>query len=236
MDSLNLWLVHVVSWHMGAAFFAWLDLQQLARSSKFTNRDKLTYSQMIPVVVRNQVCIMLPVMIALEHYGFIHISRVATLWDLGLGLVVTAPAISVSHDVLFYVGHRILHMKWAYRLLGHDVHHQTFASVAASSMYMSPLDFLVQIIIPFSGWIIIIRFIYFEVIAILFAIGGITAMYEHSGFNFFPTVGALDTRPHALHHLHFNVCFSEGVGSPGVMDKLFCTSLREMKRISKVCW
>lgn len=75
-----------------------------------------------------------------------------------------------------------------------------------------------------------IRFFLFSELSIVFLLkkkGSLFAMYEHSGY-FFTSIKAFDSRMHLSHHFgRLNGSFSEGVGSPGYMDKIFNTDLKD---------
>ena len=55
-------------------------------------------------------------------------------------LVHLACCIVVS-EVLFYAGHRLLHVPWMYRHV-HYVHHSFSAPIAIASIYAHPLEFV----------------------------------------------------------------------------------------------
>ena len=114
---------------------------------------------------------------------------------------------------------------WGYKRW-HALHHKTRASVAASSLYMTPVDFLLEIMLPFLGWFLVVRTEHVATLAIVVGLGGWFAMYEHSGYNFFPGFAPLDTSLHAAHHTKSGVAYSQGLGSPGVMDWLGGTGWR----------
>ena len=140
---------------------------------------------------------------------------------------VHAYLMGVVHDVVFYFGHKALHWPALFRF--HQLHHQSSGAVAASSLYMSPLDFFVEIILPYGVFLCLIRTdLRFDVL--LASLGSLLAMYEHSGYCF-TTVRAFDSRMHISHHVgRLNGSFSEGVGSPGYMDLLFGTHLKDFSR------
>jgi len=91
---------------------------------------------------------------------------------------------------------------------------------------MSPVDFVVEIILPYGCFLALIRtHVVFDVT--LASIGSIFAMYEHSGYCF-TFLHVMDSRMHLSHHAgRYIGSLSEGVGSPGFMDYLFGTQLDE---------
>jgi sterol desaturase/sphingolipid hydroxylase (fatty acid hydroxylase superfamily) len=51
-------------------------------------------------------------------------------------------------DIVFYLGHWIMHaIPWIYRYI-HKMHHQTFADTAISYHYMTIFDFLLEVTLP----------------------------------------------------------------------------------------
>jgi len=56
------------------------------------------------------------------------------------------------------------------------------------------------------------------------AVGGWLSLDEHSGGQGAPGVDGLDTRKHAAHHRALGTAYAEGVGSPGLSDRVAGTS------------
>jgi sterol desaturase/sphingolipid hydroxylase (fatty acid hydroxylase superfamily) len=131
----------------------------------------------------------------------------------------------VAHEVLFYLAHRfILHNRWGYKALGHDLHHSADATCAITAMYMSPIDFVLEILIPYllplccaTPWVR-----GFDMNAAALALGSLGGLYEHSGYNLLPGVYMADTFYHISHHRTSfagnGVSYADGVGSFGVLD------------------
>lgn len=85
------------------------------------------------------------------------------------------------HDAVFYAGHRLLHTRLLFPL--HRLHHRSTGAVAASSLYMSPLDFVAEIVLPYGAFLCLIQSdVRFDVL--LASAGSLLAMYEHSGYCF----------------------------------------------------
>jgi hypothetical protein len=225
--AVLLWFVHFITWHVGARTFQYLDENKLFQNYKFTNTDTLTYYDILPICIRNQICILLPVLLSLDHLQLLFIIPCPSWYEFFSAFITCSVIFGIIHDVLFYIGHRFLHTPWGFRILDHKTHHATKASIAASAIYMSPPDFIVEVVIPFIGLGFFIHSFYMEVLIILIVLGGWGSMIEHSGYNFFPNIKFLDCRPHANHHLHLHQSFSEGLGSPGIMDQIFHTSSHE---------
>lgn len=231
MSSLNFYLVvwwsHMMSFHLVATIFHLVDSRRWCRQYKFAERDPLTYFQMLPIILRNQVFVFLPALCFLWYQDWVTLERAPTWKALALSVVYTSVGFSLVHDVVFYVGHRLMHTKWGFAWSGHALHHDTKGTVAASALYMGCLDFVVEILLPFSAWFLITRHAYLETLLFVVVVGAWGAMYEHSGFDF--GLPGYDPRPHAYHHTHYKLGFSEGIGSLGIMDWMFQTSVNNRK-------
>lgn len=228
-NALLVFGVHVVSWHIFAAFFAWLDhtgpLGQwpgrlVWHKYKMVKKDNVTYWGMMPVVLFNQFFIMMPSMTLVAYFELGFIGHVVPYYM----FPVHAYLLGVIHDVVFYVGHKLLHTNFLYKHV-HYLHHRSLGGSAASSMYMTPIDFFVEIILPYSVFLALVGTdTRFDVA--LASIGSLFAMYEHSGYCF-TKMHAFDSRMHMSHHSgRLNGSFAEGVGSPGYCDMLFGTQLK----------
>lgn len=94
-------------------------------------------------------------------------------------------------------------------------------------MYMSAPDFLLEIVIPYLVPLIVLSKTNLcntpTCIAIL-PLGAFGGLYEHSGYNFFEGIAALDTTVHGLHHRFYNCSFADGVGAPSILDTAMGTS------------
>lgn len=53
--------------------------------------------------------------------------------------------------------------------------------MAASSLYMSPTDCMLEIVLPFLGWFLLLEVEHIVTVIVVVVIGGWMAMYEHSG-------------------------------------------------------
>lgn len=58
---------HIVSWHIFAAGFAWLDSSKVLWRFKIMKTDNVSYGSVLPTVLFNQFCILLPIMIVRQH-------------------------------------------------------------------------------------------------------------------------------------------------------------------------
>lgn len=231
-NAATAWAAQVVVFNVAAALFAWLDHTgargqlpgNLVYKWKVIRDDPVTWTKALPVVLRNQFLILLPIMTLGAYFEFGFRANVSVHWWM---FVVHAYILGVVHDVVFYFGHKFLHTKWAFHTLDHALHHTSKAGCAASAMYMAPVDFFVQIVAPYGAFLMLCMTDYrFDIL--LASIGSVAAMYEHSGYCFTRRWHALDTTMHFSHHLgRVSGSLSEGVLSPGYCDMIFGTKLGE---------
>jgi sterol desaturase/sphingolipid hydroxylase (fatty acid hydroxylase superfamily) len=237
--SVLVWAVQMAVFLGVGLLFEWCDRTGMLASFKVRDIDRLSFFELLPRVLVNQVFVLLPAMVAFQYAGLAftgapHLSVVH--FCAGIVLVV------IGHDVVQYVFHRfVLHRPGWIRKLGHTVHHSTGASKAISACYMSSADFFLEIVLPFLVPLTLVRagadVLFCLTVASLGAIGG---LYEHSGYDFavrlprpnrsssrlhplawlFPLVSS---KAHGEHHRRSNVSFSDGFGSPGICDTVFKT-------------
>jgi hypothetical protein len=231
---LTIFTVHFISYHLTSGIFHYFDKTKILKKYKRTDTDTLEYWDMLPQILCNEFFVLFPSIYFSSRWNIIRVHSEYKSDDLYMNMFHLIMLI-LSHDLFFYVGHRILHTRWGYRLFRHDIHHSTFASRACSSIYMHPFDFLMEVVIPFFAWFIIYctlfdKTINMWVFLISILIGQTTAMYEHSGYQFFTFNGhpipMLDTSKHEYHHIvSKNKSFSDGVLSLGIWDRIFKTNV-----------
>jgi len=236
--SVLTFLAQMIAYHGGALVFEWFDRTKLFAAFKLRDVDRLTYLELFPRVLANQLLILLPAMVLLEISGLAFVGAPhLPLWYFFLAMAL----MTVGHDIVQYTFHRfVLHRPGLIRRLGHALHHSTGATKAISACYMSNTDFLLEIVLPYLVPLVLVGagadIAFHLVVASLGAIGG---LYEHSGYDFsverpkragtgFRPFAAMRTvlptsKAHAEHHRRSNVSFSDGVGSPGICDTMFRT-------------
>ncbi len=141
----------------------------------------------------------------------------ALFWGWFALMVVLAPFI---HSVHFYLGHRLLHVKWLYKTV-HSVHHRNVDVGPWSGLAMHPVEHL----------------IYFSTIVVpwVFALHPLNALYQlqlamflralsHSGYDRLKVGKSLEIDAgahfHTLHHKYFECNYG---GSLLPLDKAFGT-------------
>src|SRR5262249_9269581 len=200
------------------------------------------YADVLPRVLFNQCFILLPSMVLCQALGFAFVG--ASHLSLGQFLVGFV-LMGVGHDVVQYVGHRWLLHNPRFAWLGHRVHHTVDTDLSIGACYMSPGDFLLNIVLPYLLPLIAIGGgrpdLLLQLMGLcLETLGG---LYEHSGYDCSPASaprafgvlsrlgGLLGRLPPALvsshahgeHHRLGTVSFSDGFGSPGLCDAIFGT-------------
>lgn len=214
---------HFIFFHIGCILLSLCDHFKLLQRYKLQRSDNdHSYFELLPRVLFNQLFLMLPAMLLFQYFG-LGFQTTEALYS-PIVYIVFSLWMALGHDVLFYLGHRfLLHSKWGFMHLGHDLHHSTKATIAISSMYMGVIDYILEIIIPYLVPLLFLPSdLFFDAMApCLGAIGG---LYEHSGYNFFPFFEALSTVAHTMHHVRYNCSYSDGVGSTNLMDNALHTT------------
>ena len=236
--SVVVWIAQMVAYHAFGLWFEYLDRTGALAACKTRPADRLTYTQILPRVLFNQAFVLLPAMVLAQWMGlaFVGAAHIGLLM-FALGLV----GMTTGHDIVQYIAHCwILHRPALMRALGHSVHHSTTASRAISACFMSPADFLLEIVCPYLLPLIAISAIgsggsdmTFHIVAV--AAGAFGGLYEHSGYDFSVKLEdsgnpvlriaarLISSRAHAEHHGRGNVSFSDGFGSSGICDAVFRT-------------
>jgi sterol desaturase/sphingolipid hydroxylase (fatty acid hydroxylase superfamily) len=237
--SVLAWAAQMAVFHGVGLLFEWSDRTGLLSSFKVRNIERLTYYQLLPRVLFNQIFVLLPAMVAFQAAG---LAFTGTPHLSALHFVAGLLLVPVGHDIVQYVFHRfVLHRPGLIRKLGHSVHHSTSASKSISACYMSPADFFLEIVLPYLVPLALVGagadVLFHLTIASLGAFGG---LYEHSGYDFAVRLpkgagsrlsprplawlaAAVTSHAHGEHHRRSNVSFSDGFGSPGICDTIFGT-------------
>lgn len=237
--SVLAWIAQMVTYHGVGLAFEWADRAKKLRVCKMRDVDRLTYVELLPRVLANQVLILLPAMVALQGFGLAFVGAP----HLSLAHFLAALVLmGVGHDIVQYIFHRfVLHRPGLIRKLGHSLHHSTGASKSISACYMSSADFFLEIVLPYLVPLVLVGagadMAFHVIVASLGAFGG---LYEHSGYDFAAALpqdrftgfrrrligwlkAAVTSKAHAEHHRRANVSFSDGFGSPGLCDTIFAT-------------
>ncbi len=227
--SFAAWSFHMVVYHAVGLFFEWCDRAGKLRSRKVRPAERRSYTDLLPRVLFNQCCIMLPCMLLCEKAGLAyvgtpHLGTTRFLLDLLL--------MAIGHDLVQYAAHRGLLHQRRFRRLGHAIHHSTGASRAISACFMSGADFFLEIVCPYLVPLVLIGGGGSDLVFHLFvpSAGAIGGLYEHSGYDFRTSRllawlprSLTSSHAHGEHHRRSTVSFSDGFGSPGLCDTIFAT-------------
>ncbi|GMI31563.1 hypothetical protein TrRE_jg10343 [Triparma retinervis] len=223
------WLTHMVFYHLHSGIYAILDNYDGPWTKKKVSRfDKMTYSQMLPNVVKNQTIFLVSGVasaFATDFRGWkrgsIPFSEIT--WS---EMAYEAITMYLMYEFIFYWNHRILHItdlrlfgrKYNLYAMFHKEHHSTYASVGVSGLYMGSIDCVLtqtlpQVIAP-------ALFNYHPMTLWLFSlVGSMNAVHTHSGFDF---PGMSPPHGHELHHSRYKVNYGTGL-----FDRLCGTKLDE---------
>lgn len=238
--SVLTFAVMMAAYHGAGLVFELCDRRGWLASAKVRKRDRLTYLQLLPRVLANQVLILLPAMVAAQLLGLAFVGPAHLAW---WRFLINLPLLALGHDVVQYLSHRfVLHRPGLMRPLGHAVHHSTGAAKAVSACYMSGADFFLEITLPYLAPLILVggggADVTFQ--CLVAALGALGGLYEHSGYDFAalpafvrwraraPRLGAavtalITSKAHGEHHRRADVSFSDGFDSPGLCDTLLRT-------------
>ncbi len=239
--SVTIWLVQMAAFHLFGLGFHWLDRTGRLARVRVRPPERLSYAQLLPRVLANQVFVLLPAMMAVEWLGLAFVGPAhipAYMW------IVAMIVMPVGHDIVQYLTHRyVLHRPGLMRPLGHEVHHQTRAGRSISACYMSLPDYFLEIVLPYLVPLALIGGGGSDAVfhSVMVAAGAFGGLYEHSGYDFGHAVAeraaasgwkkrafgllahALSSHAHGEHHTRGNVSFSDGFGSSSLCDTVMKT-------------
>jgi sterol desaturase/sphingolipid hydroxylase (fatty acid hydroxylase superfamily) len=233
------WTLHMVVYHGIALGFEWLDATGRLQHYRVRRPERRGYAALLPRVLFNQCIVLLPSMLLLEWTGlaFVGEPQLDASW-----FIASLFLMMFGHDVVQYIGHRLMHQRSLLRVLGHHIHHSTGASRAVSACYMSAPDFFLEIVLPYLLPLVLIggggSDLLFHIVTM--SLGAVGGLYEHSGFDFARSLRGekstpartfivnliadkLSSHAHAEHHRRSTVSFSDGFGSSGICDTVFRT-------------
>lgn len=213
--AVGIFVVFICVWHGYGLLLHVLDTVRhpALERYKLHRRDTLTYRQMLPVVLRNQLVVLLPTLVTSAVIGVRALHVASPLPPSTPYILMQQALLYVVYEVLTYFGHRVLHLPAFYRF--HKMHHSTFCSVGISAQYASPLDFFLMLAGPWGAGFVLCGT--HPAAACLFVlIGAVNSVQSHSGYRF-PFM--LPPDGHEAHHARSNVNF----GTPSFCDWLLGT-------------
>lgn len=203
-------LVETIYW-IFTLFCYLLDFYEIKKWKVTTNKYKtISTNDMFFVVIRNHIILMIFSYIYLTIYP----PKKENMSNNVIILFSRGVIYYLLYDIIFYIGHRIMHHAYFYKKI-HKKHHLTYADNGISGSYMGIIDFFGEFIIPFYLPLYIIG--NDPIIMILYSIiGNINSVLSHSGFNF-PFMPY--NKSHLIHHTQQK--YNYGIF---IMDYIFGTN------------
>lgn len=185
-------ILHILGFHiLVAEGFHLMDNINFFEKWKVEKKTKVLYYQLFIRSILNSL-LMIPFY---YHYYYYQIntelySLLYTLFEITI--------CSIVYEIVFYVGHLLLHTSLLYKY--HKMHHITYGDVAISTHFMSQLDFLIEITIPYfiGPYLINCSHLAFMMWTIL---GVFNGLVTHSGYDI-PYL--VSSHFHHTHHTSYN--------------------------------
>ena len=163
--------------------------------------DKTKYSKCLPLVLFNAF-IIFPLFISLI-LPFVHLSSKFCFLSSGIQLLSNL----IIFEFLFYLFHKLFHIKFLYKQF-HKIHHQYTKTIGLAGIYAHPLDFIICNLIPGSTGFYLFNNIHVFTVFIWIMLSSSYVVISHSILNF-----------HTYHHHLLNKNF----GTLKIMDFIFKT-------------
>ncbi|GMI59851.1 hypothetical protein ScalyP_jg2371 [Parmales sp. scaly parma] len=228
------WTFHMIFYHGHSGFCQVLDSTKgFWNDMKISNYDKISYWEMMPNILKNQLCFL--------FFGiFAHKLSDGAGWKRATEDYRTDVSwfnsfyeflvMAMVYELIFYSNHRLLHNKkfnfWGltggryfnlYKLF-HKMHHTTFASVGLSGIYMGTLDCILTQTLPQIVGPTLLNF-HPMVLWVGALVGSVNAVHTHSGYGCW---GMPAPHGHELHHSRYTVNYGTGF-----FDSILGTGLGE---------
>jgi len=215
---INIIIGYTNTFLIGVPIFQYMDThngwwtQKKLKSKNDSSKIVIPFYKIVPTVICNNIFGAL-----LSYYYVKYIGK-----EKGFGREGEENLLIVSYqfmqlfllfDIIFFIGHYIIHTPPLYRLI-HKKHHLTFGNMAITSHYMTFSDYIIETILPFWCSIYIINPC-FTTTLIWTIIGQINGLITHSGYNLKWFQSPIN---HYYHHTKINVNYGSG-GLSRIIEK-----------------
>ncbi len=114
---------------------------------------------------------------------------------------------ALGYDLVFYAGHRAMHY-FPFKLYDslHRLHHSSYATCGVSHHYMTPIDYLLEVILPAVIPLMVLG-VYAPSFGMFLGIGGWNGVVVHSGWDLPLCPNPTD---HFTHHVHYYYNYALG--------------------------
>ena len=199
----NKWYMYILSellyWVVGLIYLGFdnCDISSIKYYKvKTWKKKKIPEYSLLPIVIRNHIisALIYNLYISYTNKGLQNNDEIPLLYlffQIGIFFSI--------FDIIFYIGHRLIHHNKLYPYI-HKTHHNTHADIAISGYYMDIIDFIIEFMLPvyITTYILDLNIIVFF-LSIL--IGQLNGLITHSGYNF-PFIPY--EKDHLYHHLELN--------------------------------
>src|SRR5208283_5522218 len=115
--SAQIWVIQMAAYHGIVLWFEWLDRSGRLQRFKFKHMERMSYFELLPRVLANQIFILLPAMLFKQWAGLAYVGSPTVSLPV---FVASVAFMTVGHAVLQCVAHRfILPLPDKISLLGH---------------------------------------------------------------------------------------------------------------------
>jgi fatty acid hydroxylase domain-containing protein 2 len=198
----NLFYINFIIYWLLGGIYIYLDYYKISFIEKYKihniNKNisfKNILSTILPTILLNHI-ISFTVFILYNLYtnkGLLIYSSSLSLLTLECSLFF------ILFDIIFYIGHRIIHFPILYKYI-HKTHHNINANIAISGYYMGVIDYFIEFMFPLyiSSYILNTNIL---VLFICSTIGQINGLISHSAYDF-PFLPY--KKDHLYHHLELH--------------------------------